>query len=68
MACAANLRPQLLPLLAHTSNAPQYDVMETVLFKEVGPGGFDSVDFELVQQLGSIRLQPVRWQWEGGQH
>ena len=62
------MRCQLLSFFAQISIASQYDVMETVLFKEVGPGGFDSVDFELVQQLGSIRLQPVRWQWEGGQH
>ena len=28
--------------------------------RQIGPGGFDSSDFEIVQQLGSIAMQQVR--------
>ena len=38
---------------------PQSDEIERQLFEQVGDGGFDSNDFEVVQQLGSISMQQV---------
>ena len=37
----------------------QSDETERQLFELVGDGGFDSNDFEVVQQLGSISMQQV---------
>ncbi|GAX72716.1 hypothetical protein CEUSTIGMA_g172.t1 [Chlamydomonas eustigma] len=42
---------------SETMMAPQADELEAQLLAQVGFGGFDSTDFELVQQLGSISMQ-----------
>lgn len=34
--------------------------LEAKVFQEIGQGGFDSDDFEIMQQLGKISVQQVR--------
>ncbi len=38
----------------------QIDDLEERLFQEVGEGGFESIDFEIVQEMGSISMQQVK--------
>ena len=67
--CSPCPAPPSLP--AHTPPSPsphqQAQQLETRVFTEIGPGFFDSDDFEVLQQLGRISVMRVRGGGRGGE-